>query len=142
MSMGIIISVIAILVSVGSAAFTIYIYRDEYAREALDSVYKNFSELGQLRLEHWDLAHLFELEENYTELSNQIKVALSPLEESKRYKFLIRERAVAMLIFSMFEQVLYQWMQAKSNKDKKRAKFYYDVLLYFGQRLLEVTQLK
>jgi len=126
----------AVLVSLASAYVSVRAYRDSIANEILDQTYEEFNALGELRMNHWETAHLADIPEEYERSCSMIRRGLGDIDDAKRCELLVKERSFAIRIFSMFEQVLYQHDNARGARDAGRAQFLDEVLGYFTGRLL------
>lgn len=134
------LEILVALASASLAGYSLYVSRRSEAHirtiEAVTTLYDEFDALGQLRVDNWELAHLLELPENYESAWNNVRLAVGPLDDMRQHELLIRERAVANRIFSLFEQVHYYATQAKQEKRTERLAFLGEVLEYFTGRLL------
>lgn len=105
-------------------------------------VYDEFDELAQLRLDNWELSHLLELPENYAFVKEMLRGAQTEISDEHEAALLVRERAVAIRVFTLFEQTCYYRNQAVAQKDTERAAFLEEVLAYFTGRLLRNPRLQ
>lgn len=131
----------AVAVSIFASWLAIRAHREAITQGTYADVYEEFSALSELRLSHWELSHLQELPENYGPVVATIRTALGDLGGDRRNQLLIQERAVAMRIFSLFEQAHYQCVHARMHGDHGRTEFLDDVLTYFTGRLLRNPRL-
>ncbi len=135
----------------GALAFAVSVYalhvsRAE-ARKARDedtirNSYDEFEQLGRLRMEHWSASHLLETPDNYALVKHHLAVALAPLTDAAHSRLLLSERAVAIIIFDLFEETCYQHERATRQGDRDRVDFLKTVLDYFTGRLLANPRLR
>ncbi len=128
------------------SAYALYVSRTE-ARKARDedtvrSSYDEFEQLGRLRMDHWRASHLFETPDNYAQVKYHLAIALAPLTEAAHSQLLLSERAVAIVIFDLFEETCYQHERAEKQGDRDRVDFLKTVLDYFTGRLLANPRLR
>jgi hypothetical protein len=103
--------------------------------------YSSMNELSNLRITVWQISHLIELPDSYWREVARLKSAFASLslEELKKYEIL--ERAVAVRIFEIFEQTIYELRLASGTKDRKKVEFLGEVKQYLTGRLLRNPRL-
>lgn len=89
-----------------------------------------------MRLDNWELSHVLELPETYSEICRTLCSALGDVNDHHRAELLVRERAVAIRVFTLFEQTCYYRDSARKDGDRERLAFLEEVLAYFTNRLL------
>jgi len=109
--------------------------------ESVESAYRGFDDLSNLRIEHWEQSHLLELPENYHKTRDNLTTALGTLSGERRVEMQVRERAIATRIFTFYEQVVY-CLCAVEPADQSHAVFLAAVLDYFNDRLLANPRLR
>ena len=106
---------------------------DQLTSEMIRSAYSDFIAMTDLRTQYPFQSHLFEVPGNYEAVRRQVRSATVDVRakatESDRLS--LEERAIADRLFTMFEQALYQWRQARERKDSPREQFLREVLVYF-----------
>lgn len=135
------ISLVALVVSIFSAHQSCSLNQDMAKAQAIRESYTTFEELTRLQLENWQLSHMFALPDHYDAVVNQVSTSSGALEPAKRQELLLKERALADIIFNAFEQNYYQWRHAKEVSDIKRVAFLEEVLNYLTGRLLRNPRL-
>jgi hypothetical protein len=138
----VIIAALAVVVSLYSLHVSRGSERQSREHDTVTSYYDEFDELAQLRMEYWQASHLLELPENYALAKQYLTLALTPLTAAARNQMLLRERAIATRIFSLFEQTCYYREQAEKQQDHDRVEFLDAVLTYFTGRLLANPRLR
>ncbi|MCS3799006.1 hypothetical protein [Niastella sp. OAS944] len=136
-----IIALIALIVSLTSAYFSIKNSRDTATQQAIDNTYKTFYDICVTNLSNWDLVHLYTVAESYDSVKSNIHTAISPLTRMKQAEYLLKERAFANYLLGVFEQVFYQYNQSRESGNTKRADFLKAVLDYFTGRVLRNQRL-
>jgi hypothetical protein len=136
-----IIAIVALLVSIITAYQSCSSSRDVAKSEAIRQSYATFEELTRLQLEDWQLSHMFALPDRYDEVVREVSLSSTCLSRAKQSELLLRERAIADLIFNTFEEVYYQWKQANDAGDSRRSAFLKEVLDYLTGRLLRNPRL-
>jgi hypothetical protein len=134
--------VFAVAVSLSALYFAQSSARHVRHEDTIKSYYDQFDELGRLRMEYWDASHLLEMPDNYALAKHDISLALTPLTEPARHELLLRERAIATRIFTVFEETYYDRERAKKHGDDDRVEFLNEVLGYFTGRLLANPRLR
>jgi hypothetical protein len=137
---------IVTLIAVGVAIWAAMLARQAAARAHRDhtvsKLYGDFGSLARLRIEYWPAAHLLELPETYEAERARLEIALGRLGAERQQELLIRERGVALAIFSLFEETCYHRAHAESARDAARLVFLDDTLEYFTGRLLMNPRLR
>ena len=136
-----IIAVAALVISIISATFTYRSYTDLASSEAIREQYQDFYQLAQVQAENAQLAHIFTLSDKYDEVFKQVKESASGLSGEERLKMILKERSLAMYIFTVFEHLVYQSYRVQSFGDQKRITFYREMLEYFTTKLLRNPRL-
>ena len=116
--------------------------REVLHHDMVSGVYDEFDQLAQLRLDNWELSHLLELPETYEPVKEVLRRARSDTTDERHAELTVRERAVAIRVFTLFEQTCYYRTQADAQKDTTRAAFLDEVLAYFTGRLLRNPRLQ
>ena len=140
-SVGVLFSVVAIGISIWSIYYSKRLHSDTTKSAVLEKQYDGFNELTLLRVEHHTLNHLFEVPENYHSTLEMVTKALGELSPRAKAETMLKERAVAMYIFQLFEYTYYQYQHAKETEDQYREAFLLEVLNYFTGRLLRNPRL-
>jgi hypothetical protein len=136
-----VVAIIAVVISILTLYHAKLSHKDELRTLIVEKQYSAFDELAQTRLQNWELAHVFELSENYDKVITTLKSALNVLSEEKKAELILRERAIAMYIFQTYENSYYQWKNAIKAGDKERKNFLDEVLGYYAERLLRNPRL-
>jgi hypothetical protein len=116
---------------------------DQLTSDVIRNAYSDFIEMTDLRTQFPFQSHLFEVVTNYRVVRDQVSFATVDLRNkpNERHRLSLEERAIADRLFTMFEQALYQWRQARERKDSPREQFLREVLEYFTSRLLQNPRL-
>ena len=137
----VVISGLALLISAFSVALTVRTHRRTSVATLIDNQYDAFNELAKVRLSNWWLSHLFEVPEQYNEICKMVAQGISVIKPEQRYEMHLKERAMAIYIFQIYENTYYQYKYALDAKDSSRAAFLCDVVNYFTGRLLRNPRL-
>lgn len=136
-----IISIIAIVVSILSAIISYSSSRDTAKSQVIQQSYEAFHQLTHLHLENWQSSHMFALPQQYDGVFKLVEASLINLDPVKQAEMILKERAIADIIFNVFERTFYQWNHAKGVGDSKRASFLLEALDYLTGRLLRNPRL-
>lgn len=131
----------ALLVSLGSLAFTVMSNRETGERDAVKAAYDRFLEFGRHQAQFPETTHLFVLPEVCGSTSALVGVAVEKKPKEERALLLLKERGMAQYIFTHFESTLYDKQAADRFWDTTRANFQNEVLGYFTGRLLRNPRL-
>jgi|HubBroStandDraft_2_1064218.scaffolds.fasta_scaffold114827_2 hypothetical protein len=144
--MSTVLSVLALVVSVVTAAYAGSVLRSVSNREitntAITDYYASMRELTKLQLDEWRLAHLFEVETNYANIAATLRSVAPAPASADSVMLSLRERAAALTLFGLYEHVVYQLEEVATDGDTVRARFLRDAVAYFTQRLLPNPRLR
>lgn len=98
-------------------------------RADIASQYSQFTNFNRLRLEFPRQSHLMEIPKHYREVCEDIRTICSHENAAIRTELKIQERGVAILIFSMYEKILFD-LETFEQKDEAGATFLKAVLVY------------
>jgi hypothetical protein len=129
-------SVLAIVIAVASYRKSTRVAHDIHHQESLRLQYQEFNELSALRLTYPEVSHILELPEQYQLTLQRVRRRVSELPLHERLDAIIRERAVALRVFELYEQTLFQYEHAKECGNKKGEEFLAAVIEYLSGRLL------
>lgn len=102
--------------------------------EMIDRLYSLCHTLESHLLREWRLSHLFCIgKADYKLTKERVTEGLS-LDERKQFS--VKEQLLAVHIFIVYEQVLYQFNNSTRPFHRKRRKFLEEMLAYFTNRLL------
>jgi hypothetical protein len=135
------VSLVALLVSIASAYYSSSLSRDVVTSQMIHEAYNTFNELHRLQLDNSRLSHLFVLTDRYYDVSKEVENAVASTSPDEKANLRLKERAIATLIFIMYEESYYQWKQARDAGDRNRAAFLSEVLGYLTGRLLRNPRL-
>lgn len=136
-TIGGILSIVAVLVSVTTYVKGESRRRKDVTFEIIQKTYEKYSEMNRIELEKPYLTHLFVVSDRYLRIKQNIREVTGVISNQQRAKYLLEERAVADFIFTYYEQTLFQW---SATKDKER-RFSHDLLAYFRSTLLRNPRL-
>jgi hypothetical protein len=103
----------------------------------ISDVYSEFKDFNKLRLNFPNHSHLFELPVHYELVRGVIVKSTASLNDTERATYLLQERALAIMIFSMYESLLYSFDIAAAERNAGRKKIIQDVINY-----LEISWLR
>lgn len=128
--------IVALLLSVAAIAFSGQIARlDQLSRQ-----YHEYSVLSELRVNHPEHSYLLELPGNYEGRITDFRT--SPLPVTNRLEYLMRERAIAIRIFQVYEEAWYAYENRSPFWLPKRRRLSREVLAYFQSKLLKNPRLQ
>ena len=104
----IVLSAIAIVVSVISVYYAHTAQTTSCRFVTIERHYDAFIEFSRLRLENWQVSHLFETPDNYAQIKGAVQSAFRTLFQDQQEQLLLKERACAAIIFTQYESTLYQ----------------------------------
>jgi len=140
------LSILALIVSVGSVLYTAFVSQHISNREvtnaAIADYYQAMRDLTMLQMQEWQLAHLFEVEENYSTIADMLRQVAPPPGDPSAVSLALKERAAALSIFGLYEHVIYQLGKAEADRDQGRIEFLTDAADYFADRLLPNPRLR
>lgn len=136
-----IMALFAVVISVASVFIAKRLHIDASKTNVLEQQYDAFNELAVMRIEHHTLNHLLEVPENYNETLMLVTKALNNPKPEQQAETILKERALAMYIFQIFEHTFYQYTHSIDLEDKAREEFLKEVLEYFTGRLLNNPRL-
>jgi hypothetical protein len=128
-------SLCAIAVSVWAARVLVRAERQSVSHTAVSDIYGDFRRLTELRLDNWEQTHVLEPPDNYARTKRLLQLALDDFTVRDMAQHLLQERAVAQVVFQLFEQTLYQVKDAH-RVDAAREAFLNAVLNYMTSCLL------
>lgn len=136
-----IMALFAVAISISGVIISKRFHTDSSKTSILEKQYNAFNELGMMRIEHHTLNHLFEVPENYAKTLLLVIDALNNPSKEKIAETTLKERALAMYTFQVFEHTHYQYLHSKKLEDNDRLEFLKEVLEYFTGRLLNNPRL-
>jgi hypothetical protein len=129
---GLLVSVIALIISIASFWSAANVSRDVGFTDAIKIQYGVYSDLSKLQIEHPLMSHLFApTAERYDKSVELVGQSVMPLSDAARSSRLLEEGAIANQLFTTFEEIFELWKQAKTIDDNSRAKVYAENLEFF-----------
>lgn len=135
------LSLLALAFSIYSAQSTWRFSSDTISVQAIKGAYDTFYDINRMQLANPDVSHMFATPENYSTVISQVTETMVGTSVKEQSLLRLKERAVALALFTIFERNLYEWKQAEAVGDSKRAVFLQEVLNYFTGRLLRNPRL-
>jgi hypothetical protein len=123
-------------------------------QQIIHDQYELCRELDQMRVEHPEVSHVLMLPSaipndpwvNYRKFKGNVRELLSDGKETisaaDRSKLLLQEHAVALNVFDIYEQTIYQWEAAAAAKDTQRAEILKMLVDYYEKRMLRNPRLR
>ena len=136
-----VISLLAIVVSVTSMSLTWFVARDTAKATAIKEAYGAFFEMLKVQQANWQQGHLFALPDRYQIVKQQVAAATAGASPALRAELLLKERAVADYIFTIYEENLYLKRHAKDVGDTQRLRFLTEVEAYLTGKVLRNPRL-
>lgn len=136
-----VLSGLALVVAIWAARLSLKAEREAVNHGSVSDIFGEFRRLTELRLANWQHTHILEPPENYESTKELVRDAVGSLSDGERARYQLQERAVALAIFQLFEQVLYQRSEAERVGDQPRKDFLQDVADYMTGRLFRNPRL-
>jgi hypothetical protein len=140
------LSIVALVVSVGSAVYAAAVSRHVSNRQVTSTVIADFyaamRDLTMLQMQEWQLAHLFEVSENYAHVVEPLHRVAPDSSSMEAVQLKLKERAAALTIFGLYEHTIYQLGKAEEDGDGARTEFLKEAADYLTQRLLPNPRLR
>jgi hypothetical protein len=105
---GLIVAVMALVVSFTGQILTLRATLDQSMRDAVERSYSSWLQVSRMQADFADVAHMFALPDEYDNVSTRVRAAAGAVDEPTRAREQLRERAVAVYMFTMYEATLYQ----------------------------------
>ncbi|HEY0554188.1 MAG TPA: hypothetical protein VGG20_07970, partial [Thermoanaerobaculia bacterium] len=140
-SPALLVSLIALLVSMASAYQSRSTARDTASTTIIRDEYAVFNDLAQTQVNNSECNHIFVLSPLYAYNSALVQDSVADRSPAMIKALQLKEGAIALMIFTRFEEAFYEWKQAVSSGDTDRASFMEEVLNYFTGRLLRNPRL-
>jgi hypothetical protein len=135
------LALLAIAMSLYATRLTWRTAEDSASSQSIKGAYDTFYDINRMELANTDVSHMFALPESYGFVASRV-AALNPHATAQvRAQMELKERAVALAIFTIFERNLYELNQARTAHDSIRADFLGEVVKYFTGRLLRNPRL-
>lgn len=135
------ISFIALMVSVIAIYFSLKNYRDASWSTAIRESYLRFYEMNKVGIANSDVSHIYALPEMYQTVIQEVERANAKLPDDELASLLLKERSLALYIFTVFEEIFQLETQALQFRHFYRGDFYKVILNYFTGRLLQNPRL-
>jgi hypothetical protein len=132
---------LAVAVSIYSYVRSVRLTQSLNHVDSLRRQYDEFNELSALRIEYPEVSHVLELPELYESVRLRVAAQMRSQEPSQRSATELRERAVALRVFELYEQTLYHRKIAAECGNKNDVDFFDEVLSYMTERLLRNPRL-
>jgi hypothetical protein len=139
--MSLIVSALALVVSGLSVFISFRFQRATSVSNLVDRQYNAFNELAKVRLANYEVSHIFEVVEQYTFVRNAVKESVGRIANDRRHVLYLKERSMAIFVFTLYENTFYQHKFAKEAGDTAQVKFLADILFYFTNKLLRNPRL-
>lgn len=140
-----VVAVIISLCALGVSIRTDYVVRayhnDSEKANLIRQTYSDFRAITDLVTANWELMYIGSLPDQYETVRNIVEKRLRCADEKKRTEILLKERAIASSLFTMYEHSYFQWDNAKTYGDQERERFLRSVLDYFSNKLLRNPRL-
>jgi hypothetical protein len=137
-----IIAVVTVFAVVLTLVWTAWSYARQATSEMIDRMYSLCHSLQRDALREWCVSHLYCI--GYAEYEGVKDKVLKMATEPGRYpEYLIKERLFAIQIFTVYEQIYFQWWYCKPKwLLRKRCEFLESMLSYFTDRVLQNPRLR
>jgi hypothetical protein len=136
MEIATVLAVAALVISLITAWVLLHAQREVIRAETVTGIFEGFRRLAELRSSSWQAAHVLDVPENYDRTVSRLREALKDTPPTEVAELLVKERAAAIAAIQIFEESLYQYEQARHLRDRARAGFLNEMLVYYTERLL------
>lgn len=133
----------AIVLSIGAfamSAYSVFIvvkqHEDERTAEFAQTLYERVHEYNLLKLEYWELGHVFEMPEDYEATRDRLRIAVKDRSEAERIKLIESEKSIASMQLITFEELFYNLSLAMQLGDRTRQKIVEETIGYYTQGVL------
>jgi len=132
-----VLSTIAVIIGIYSFVISQKYRSHDIAFEVVPKLYEKYYEMNRIQLERPYLAHMLVTPDRYPEVARASSTMTEGVTERETAKYWLEERAVANMIWTYYEQLLFQW---NFTRDDER-KFVVSVLDYFEDSILRNPRL-
>ena len=133
----------AVVLSLGAfamSAYSVFIvvrqHEDERTAEYTQTLFERVQETYVLKLEHWELGHIFEMPEDYEKTRDRLRLAVKDRSEAERIKLIESEKSIAAIHYITFEELFYNLALAKQSGDRTRQKIVEETMEYYTNGVL------
>jgi len=133
----------AIVLSIGAfvmSAYSVFIvvrqHEDERTAEFTQTLYERVQEIYVLKLEHWELGHIFEMPEEYEKTRDRLRLAVKDVSEAERIKLIESEKSIAAMQYITFEELFYNLSLAIQSGDRTRQQIVEETIGYYTNGVL------
>ena len=127
---GFFVSLVALVVAILSFILSKRANSAHSTRQAISEQYSEFKKFNELRIDNPQHSHIFEVPSHYEFVKSIVKRSAQDISNEESFRLVLQERAMAIMICSMYEATLYNIETAEMEGNKKRAKFLSEVLNY------------
>jgi len=133
----------AIVLSIGAfamSAYSVFIvvrqHEDERTAEFTQTLYERVQEINVLKLEHWELGHIFEIPEDYEKTRDRLRLAVKDGSDAERIKLIETEKSIAAMHYITFEELFYNLSLAIQSGDRTRQQIVEETIGYYTNGVL------
>jgi len=133
----------AIVLSIGAVAMSAYSvfivvrqHEDERTAEFAQTLYERVQENYVLKLEHWELGHIFEMPDDYEKTRDRLRLAVKNRGEAERIELIETEKSFTSMHFITFEELFYNLSLAIQSGDRTRQQVVEDTIAYYTNGVL------
>ena len=133
----------AIVLSIGAFAMSAYSvlivvrqHEDERTAEFTQTLYERVQENNVLKLEHWELGHIFEMPEDYEKTRDRLRLAVKDRSEAERIQLIESEKSIAAIHYITFEELFYNLSLAIQSGDRTRQQIVEETIGYYTNGVL------
>jgi len=133
----------AIVLSIGAfamSAYSVFIvvrqHEDERTAEFAQTLYERVHEYNLLKLEYWELGHVFEMPEDYEKTRDRLRLAVKDRSEAERIKLIESEKSIVSMQLITFEELFYNLSLAMQSGDRTRQQIVEETIEYYTQGVL------
>jgi hypothetical protein len=134
-------ALLAIAVSAYSIWMTVSYNYEQSEHDSINNFYRTYFEMRRTEISVPETMHIFVLPDSYDSAHAQVRLSVSRIGSAERSLLVIKERAMADYVFTLFEYTLYDFQSASKFGNRERALFEKDVLEYFTRKLLRNPRL-
>jgi len=132
----IVLSISAFAMSAYSVFIVVRQHEDERTAEFAQTLYERVQENYVLKLEHWELGHIFEMPEDYEKTRDRLRLAVRDRSEVERIKLIESEKSIASMHLITFEELFYNLSLAIQSGDRTRQKIVEETIGYYTNGVL------
>ncbi len=141
MGISTLISLIALVASLLAVFYSYKNYSDAAGSAAIQESYRRFYDMNSIGVSNSDISHIYALPSMYAVVRQQVEEANAGLSREQKLKLVLKERSIALYVFTVFEEIFLLEAQSWRFGHFQRRDYYQDMLNYLTGSLLRNPRL-